>query len=87
MFGKTPIELYELSWNIRQTNQTSFNWPQCDPPSGLNYAAILFFFELKGFGEVRYEPPEELTRTYEYMLPDNADPTARLLFSMVALFR
>lgn len=37
---------------------------------------------MKGFGKVRYEPPEELrlTRGYEYdVLPDNADPTASAL--------
>ncbi|MBK9663333.1 MAG: hypothetical protein IPO71_10090 [Nitrosomonas sp.] len=85
MFDKTPHELYaELSKEYTPNKPTKLQLTAMRPYAFRVKLRSQYFFEftLKGFGKVRYEPPEELklTRTYEYdVLPDNADPTAPAL--------
>jgi hypothetical protein len=85
MFGKTPLELYEeLSKEYTPRQPTALQLTAMRPyVLRVKLRSQYFFeFQLKGFGKVRYEPPEklDLRRGYEYdVLPDNADPTAPAL--------
>lgn len=85
MFGKTPLELYEeLSKEYTPRQPTTLQLAAMRPYAFRVKLRSQYFFEfqLKGFGKVRYEPPEELDlrRSYEYdVLPDNAEPTAPAL--------
>ena len=87
MFGKTPLELYEeLSKQYTPRKPTVLQLASIRPyVFRVKWRSQYFFeFKLKGFGNVRYEPPEELNleRGYEYnVLPDSADPfTPALVF-------